>query len=292
MPRKASPLPSSSDSEPAPILPNTSNESRASFELVPVAPRQDGWTPQRQREFIEALADSGCVKTAAQAVGMTTTSAYRLRRRADARAFDAAWEAALERAMQLLLPAAIDRALNGVVRTRYYHGEIVAEERIYSDRLLLRLLDKGAGMLAHARARRAIGENWDGAMADIEAGDPAPPEPSDPPAPSGGHDDEDAREEEPAVNYLYEQYPADGRWITNAPPPPDFDPSLMLTERHFENWRYCVDEELAAIAWFEAEEAAEEEADRRRFFELDENGRFVPPCEGPAATGGRGAGAG
>jgi len=277
MPRKAPPPSSHTDpeSDPAPILTDTA--------IVPVAPRQDGWTHQRQREFIEVLADTGCVTTAAQAVGMTTTSAYRLRRRADARAFDAAWEAALERAMQRLVPTAIDRALNGTVRPRYYHGELIGEERVYSERLLLRLLAKGSDMLAHGRARRAIGDDWDGAMAGIEAGNPLPPEPVDPPFPweKGAEEEHD---DESGPHYLYELYKPDGRWITNAPPPPDFDPSLKLTARHFEDWRYCVGEELVAIASFEAEEEAESEEDRRRTFGLDKNGRFPWPGEAGAAA--------
>ncbi len=46
--------------------------------------------PARQRAFLEVLADTGSVTAAAQAVGMARASAHRLRRRADARAFDAA----------------------------------------------------------------------------------------------------------------------------------------------------------------------------------------------------------
>ena len=138
--------------------------------LVPVASRHDGWTPERQRHFLETLADTGSVTAAAQAVGMSEQSARRLRRRADARAFDAAWEGALERAMQQLLPTAIDRALNGTLRQRYYHGELIAEERVHHDGLLLHLLERGAQSLGASRARRALRKNWDGAMAMLEAG--------------------------------------------------------------------------------------------------------------------------
>ncbi|MBT2185952.1 hypothetical protein [Sphingobium nicotianae] len=35
--------------------------------------------PERQRSFIETLADTGCVATAAQHVGMRPSSGYRLR---------------------------------------------------------------------------------------------------------------------------------------------------------------------------------------------------------------------
>ena len=38
--------------------------------------RYDGWTPERQRGFIEALADLGSVRAAAHAVNMTPEGAY------------------------------------------------------------------------------------------------------------------------------------------------------------------------------------------------------------------------
>ena len=37
--------------------------------------RHDGWTPDRQRDFIAALAQTGCVTDAAAAVGMSVRSA-------------------------------------------------------------------------------------------------------------------------------------------------------------------------------------------------------------------------
>ena len=46
--------------------------------------RHDGWTPEKQTAFIEALAESGCVDESARRVGMSVQSAYALRRRVDA----------------------------------------------------------------------------------------------------------------------------------------------------------------------------------------------------------------
>ena len=40
------------------------------FTPVPVRPRHDGWTPERQVAFIEALAQCGCVDEACDRVGM------------------------------------------------------------------------------------------------------------------------------------------------------------------------------------------------------------------------------
>lgn len=216
--------------------------------LVPVRHRDDGWTPARQRAFLEALADTGSVTAAAQAVGMTTVSAHRLRRRADARAFDAAWEAALERAIQLLFPAALDRAINGTVRQRWYHGEMIAEERVYSDRLLLRLLERGRDILGHGPARRAIRDDWEGAMAGIEAGAREPPLP-DP-------------------DYQVVQTP-EGDYITNCPPPPDHDGPTSGWPGMPGYMRRVAREELSA--WQNKHRSAPlaQETERRRFFGLD-----------------------
>lgn len=49
----------------------------ASFAPVPTKLRHDGWTPDRQHDFVAALAASGCVAEACRAVGMTPASAYR-----------------------------------------------------------------------------------------------------------------------------------------------------------------------------------------------------------------------
>ena|SRR3712207_6271443 len=50
---------------------------RPVFEPVPRRYRHDGWTPERQKAFIEALADTGCVTRAA---GMAQANCYALRR--------------------------------------------------------------------------------------------------------------------------------------------------------------------------------------------------------------------
>lgn len=168
------------------------------FLPVPVRARHDGWTPQRQREFIEGLADTGCVLAAAARVGMTEQSAYRLRRRRDAGAFDAAWEAALERGLQRLTAIAFERAINGTPKRIFYHGELVAEERAYSDRLLIHLLDKARGGLSRPRERARIHQDWDSWMESLENADIN--------APAGG----------------YRLWQKDFEWRTNLPPPERF----------------------------------------------------------------------
>lgn len=65
------------------------------FMPVPVRPRHDGWTPQRQATFLGALAETGAVSAAAQRVGLSRESAYRLRGHRHAASFAAAWDTIL-----------------------------------------------------------------------------------------------------------------------------------------------------------------------------------------------------
>ena len=58
--------------------------------------RRDGWTPERQLRFLDALARTRSVTRAAAFAGMSRESAYRLRGRRDGALF-AAWDRALER---------------------------------------------------------------------------------------------------------------------------------------------------------------------------------------------------
>ena len=59
--------------------------------------RRDGWTPERQLRFLDALARTRSVTRAAAFAGMSRESAYRLRARRDGALFAAAWDRALER---------------------------------------------------------------------------------------------------------------------------------------------------------------------------------------------------
>jgi hypothetical protein len=58
-------------------------------------PRADGWTAERQRGFIAALAETGCQEQAAHRVGMTGRGAYNLRRQAGGEGFAGAWTKAI-----------------------------------------------------------------------------------------------------------------------------------------------------------------------------------------------------
>lgn len=130
-------------SPPPPAVRDAHGFNPDDFEWFPVARqrRADGWTPQRQREFIEALADTGSVVDAARAVHMSANSCYRLRRAPGAEGFAAAWEAAIAYASRRLVDIAFDRAVNGVEDAVLdKHGTVIHFRRRYNDRLLMFLL--------------------------------------------------------------------------------------------------------------------------------------------------------
>jgi hypothetical protein len=97
--------------------------------------RHDGWTPERQTGFIEALAECACVDEACRRVGLSTSSAYALRRRFDALSFRQAWDVALDYGVRRLSDVAFSRAINGVARPVFYQGEQIGEYRRYDERL-------------------------------------------------------------------------------------------------------------------------------------------------------------
>lgn len=112
------------------------------LEFAPVClkPRHDGWTVERQRAFIAALAETGCVSEACAEVGITPRSAYRLREHPKAKAFCEAWDHAISMASSRLASIAFERAIHGSVERIYRNGELVEERRKPSDKLLMWLL--------------------------------------------------------------------------------------------------------------------------------------------------------
>ena len=110
------------------------------FTPVAVRPRSDGWTPERQVGFIQALAATGCVDEAARSVGMSARSARDLRTRGDADSLRAAWEAALVTGIGRLAEAAMSRAIHGTAQPIFFQGEQIGERRRFDERLTQFLL--------------------------------------------------------------------------------------------------------------------------------------------------------
>lgn len=159
----------------------------ADYRWVPVRrrPRLDGWTEEKQRRFIEVLADTGQVRLAAKAVGMSRESAYRLRRSAHGAAFARAWDAARHHAGSLIEDVAFERALEGVDQEVFdASGDVVGAKRVYSDRLLTFLLRhlKPERYGLNATVKPATGApadpspTVDATLREMEPRLPAPPE--------------------------------------------------------------------------------------------------------------------
>jgi hypothetical protein len=164
----------------------------AEYRWVPVRrrPRYDGWTEEKQRRFIEVLADTGIVIAAAKAVGMSRESANRLRRSPHAAEFARAWDAARLHAGSALEDIAFERAIEGVELNVYNEcGEVICTKRVYNDRLLTFLLrhlkperyarDAASARVLEASDRAALAPPVDDVAACLRAMEPQLPAPAE-----------------------------------------------------------------------------------------------------------------
>lgn len=109
---------------------------------VPRRKRADGWTPEKQRDFIGHLADTGSVRRACKRLGLAPSSAYRLRRSPEGAGFAAAWDAAVREAALGLLDDCSERARYGFKDPIWKDGEIIGYRQRYSDQMAMFLLRK------------------------------------------------------------------------------------------------------------------------------------------------------
>jgi hypothetical protein len=142
------------------------------------AARYDGWTPERQRAFVKALAETGCVTRACAWIGMSTVGAYLLRKGAGAEAFAKAWDDALAVGTERLADIAYERAVYGVPVPVFHKGEQVGEKRWYNDRLLMWVMrhadrerydDAPKGNRVPPHIRKALREEWEREKAEEAA---------------------------------------------------------------------------------------------------------------------------
>ncbi|MEO5707480.1 MAG: hypothetical protein ABIT10_11635 [Alteraurantiacibacter sp.] len=118
------------------------------FAPVPhVAPRRNSITPNRQREFIANLAATGIVSEAARAIGASMEALYKLRHKAGAEEFSAAWDAAVDRGVERLEDGALARAIRGEERMVVSGGQVLGTEIRHNDALVM-------FFLKHRRAAR------------------------------------------------------------------------------------------------------------------------------------------
>jgi hypothetical protein len=242
------------------------------FDPVPLRYRDDGLTPERQRAYVEALADCGVAREAAARIGVSERSIARVRRRSDARSFDRACAAAHRFGARHLRSIAYERAIEGTLKGHYYHGERISEERVYDNRLLVYLLGKTEHLSDPAEGQsRAICENWEPCMDALERGLPHPDLP-----------EYDEAEEDLSDEQVWKE---DGVWWTLFPPPEDFDGAEQgrLGDGCYQR-TLSADEEEALRAKREAQSDAELAgccAMRDRFFGLAPRGApgFSLPTE-------------
>jgi hypothetical protein len=203
-----------SDDFASPCNPRPGERDRLAFDPVPLRYREDGLTPEKQRAYVEALADCGIAREAAARVGVSEQAINRVRRRSDARSFDDACEAAHLSGARRIRSTIWERAIEGIVKGRYYRGELIAEERVYDNRLLTYLYGKVEHLLARDEKKsRAICANWEAHMDALEQGLPPP----------GSSEAKAAQPEESEWTGYEAREDEDGIWWTSFPPPAGFD---------------------------------------------------------------------
>ncbi|MGK6324844.1 DUF3597 family protein [Sphingomonas sp. DT-51] len=128
--------------------------------------RADGWSAERQRAFLEAIAEGHGVERAAARVGLSATSAFAFRRSAKGSAFALGWRAATLVAREAVAETLMVRALEG--QTDSYvraDGSTVTRHR-HDNRLALGLLHRldrqvESAPAADAQAARLVAQEFD-----------------------------------------------------------------------------------------------------------------------------------
>ncbi|MFV0624961.1 DUF3597 domain-containing protein [Sphingomonas sp. ac-8] len=137
-------------------------------EASPARIRHDGWTPDRQRRFLEAVAEGHTVDDACAIVGMSAASAYAFRRRAAGAGFALGWHGANLLARDRIADTLLARALQGQTEhgTRPDGGSWSRHryDNNLASRMLARLdaqADDPAAAAAH-HAARIVAQEFDG----------------------------------------------------------------------------------------------------------------------------------
>ncbi|HMG48688.1 MAG TPA: hypothetical protein VK614_14665 [Allosphingosinicella sp.] len=102
--------------------------------------RRDGFSLERQQQFVEKLRDTASITDAARLTGISRSTVYNLLNSADGDPFRAAVEEALKGTDVLLEATALDRAVNGQEEIVYFQGRRVGVRWKYDNKLLMALL--------------------------------------------------------------------------------------------------------------------------------------------------------
>ena len=144
-------------------------------------------TAKRRRRFLETLSETANISQAARAAGISRSVVYRLRSQSNA--FRAAWDEAMDQALDEIEAMLMERAVQGVDRPVFFGGKTCGTIRHYSDALAMFLLRGrrpevygkvvGADTMAEdaSKAREAVHDRLsrmaDRFIADDAAGGPA-----------------------------------------------------------------------------------------------------------------------
>lgn len=110
--------------------------------------RHDGFTAKKRRQFLKALEKTGCVRDACRKVGISSTTAYRVRERLPE--FGRHWDLALAKASVGVELLAWERAVEGVEEPVFAYGKMIGTKVKKSDSIL-RLLLQGADKEKYGR---------------------------------------------------------------------------------------------------------------------------------------------
>ena len=132
----ASAMPLAAAKEPAPAGPSAAAKTtrRKTAVAKPSGPARIVFGRERRARFLELLRQDPNVSAAAREVGVARATAYSLRTR-DA-AFAAAWDDAVQEAVDHVEAELRRRAVEGVEEPVFYQGKEIARVRKYSDQLL------------------------------------------------------------------------------------------------------------------------------------------------------------
>lgn len=139
--------------------------------------RRDGWSPKRQRTFLEAIAEGSTVGEACAHVGLSPASAYALRRRAAGASFRLGWDAANLLARDKVADTLLARAIEGQTET-YTRGDAVFTRHRYDNRLATAMLARLDRLAEDAQgpvpqAARLVAQEFD-AFLDLVERDEGP----------------------------------------------------------------------------------------------------------------------
>lgn len=171
--------PDTSGATPTAALPRSAAQPPVRPRPSPAAAhaRRDGWSPQRQRIFLEAIAEGSTVGEACAHVGLSPASAYALRRRAAGTSFRLGWDAANLLARDKVADTLLARAIEGQTET-YTRGDAIFTRHRYDNRLATTMLARLDRLAEDAQgpvpqAARLVAQEFD-AFLDLVERDEGP----------------------------------------------------------------------------------------------------------------------